>query len=183
MAMITVAPCCLLAALLLMSPLVPVLAGSGAGGTTSGTHTYGGDFSNYNLGANTIGGFGYGVTDGASRIGGFGLAILTEAPRRLVGGFGGTITGKELDLGRLNFGVTAWTGVDGISADLQGGRGGYFAFFAELDIEIGFSILPFMQLVGYGGYQIIGSILPGFAPEEALSYTPVAGLRLAWGDF
>jgi hypothetical protein len=38
-----------------------------------------------------------------------------------------------------------------------------------------------MQIVGYAGYQAIGSVLPGVPFSRALLRTPVVGVRIGWG--
>jgi len=117
-------------------------------------------------------------------VGGFGLAISDQAePDDLVGGFGGVIAGQELQLGLFTIAITSWTVVVGIRARGVPGTGGYFALFEEVALEVGVAALPWIQLVGYAGFQVVGSVLPGVLISETLSYTPSIGLRVVWGSF
>ena len=139
--------------------LLVLTAGAGAavatagGGVTSGAHVTVGGFSNHDLAATAY------------------------------GGFGGNVTGQELVLGPLTLAITAWTGVGGIAAEGIPGSGGYFALFEELDVEIAFAPMPWMQIVAYAGFQVVVSVLPGFFANEAIAYTPTLGIRLVWGSF
>ena len=165
-------------------PLVTAAADNGGGGIISGTHLNYGQFANYELKATYFGGFGYGASDRGTRVGGFGVTILDNSDEHLlIGGFGGTIVGQEFTAHPVTVAATSWTGLGGIAADLQGGRGGYFAFMEEISFEAGIAVVPWMQIVMYAGFQIIGSILPGFMFNEAFSYTPTFGLRIAFGSF
>ncbi len=164
---------------------VPVVASATAGGgVTSGAHTFVDGFSNYQLEATSMGGFGYGSSSRGTRVGGFGLSISDQAePEDLVGGFGGVIASQELQLGLFTIAITSWTVVVGIRARGVPGTGGYFALFEEVALEVGVAALPWIQLVGYAGFQVVGSVLPGVLISETLSYTPSIGLRVVWGSF
>ena len=160
-----------------------LVSATAGGGVTSGAHTFVDGFSNYRLEATTVGGFGYGSSNG-TRVGGFGLSISDQADHEdLVGGFGGLIAGQELQLGLVTIAITSWTGVGGIRARGVPGTGGYFALFEEVALEVGAAPLPWMQLVGYAGFQLVGSVLPGVFISETISYTPSIGLRVVWGSF
>ena len=85
--------------------------------------------------------------------------------------------------GGFGYGTTrGGTRIGGIGAEGLPGSGGYFALYEEIDLEIGFAPLPWMQIVGYVGYQVVVSVLPGFFANEAISATPPLGLRLVWGS-
>jgi len=173
--------------LLLITSLGAVAALAGAtagGGITNGVHTFVAGFSNYELQAAAYRGFGYGANRRGTRTGGFRLAIADQVDtEKLAGSFGGNLTGQELVLGPPTLAITSWTRSDGIAATGIPGSGDYFALFDELDLEIGLAVLPWMQIVGFAGFQVVASILPGFLLSEAISYTPTLGLRLVWGDF
>ena len=159
-------------------------AATSGGGVTSGTHTFVDGFSSHDLQATTVGGFGYAASSRGTRIGGFGLSIADRsAPDDLIGGFGGFITGQELALGPVTIAIASWTGVGGVRALGVPGTGSYFAVFEEVVLELGVAPLPWMQLVGYAGFQLVGSILPGFFLNETITYTPSIGLRVVWGSF
>ena len=70
--------------------------------------------------------------------------------------------------------------VGGIDAEGLPGSGGYFALYEELDLTVGFAVLPWMQITGY---RIVVSILPDFFANEAGSMTPTTRLRLVWGSY
>ena len=55
----------------------------------------------------------------------------------------------------------------------------FVALFEELTLELGFSPIPWLEIVAYGGYQLIASITPRFF--DTIVYTPVAGVRAVFG--
>ena len=177
------------AAVLILITAASAAVATGGGGINSGVRAHVPSFANHDLAATAYGGFGYGSTSRGTRIGGFGIFIADQVDdemvgaKKLVGGFGGNVTGQELVLGPFTLAITAWTGLGGIAAEGLPGSGGYFALYEELDVEGGFAPLPWMQIVGYAGFQVVVSVIPGFFANEAISYTPTLGLRLVWGSF
>ena len=156
----------------------------GGGGMTYGMHFQVPTLANYNLRAMYFGGYGYGTGSGGSRIGGFGCAILSNSDTlEFNGGFGGIITGKEFSRsGPVRLAVNLWLGLGGAGTNF-GDPEGFFGLFMEGNFEIGFNILPWMQLTPYLGYQLIANLIPGLPVVGTLTYTPVFGLRLVWGNF
>ncbi len=172
----------------LVVAIVLVLGGGtvfalGGGGMTYGMHAFIPPYSNLNLQAAYFGGFGYGVTASGLRIGGFGCAVLDTSPYlTYAGGFGGILTGRQLTSGPLSLALNLWTGLGGVGTSFASPRG-FFGLLAEADVELGVAIVPWMQWVVYGGYQAVANLIPGLPIVDALSYTPVAGIRLVWGSF
>lgn len=142
---------------------------------------------NNSLGLAYFGGYGYGVNRRNNWVtGGFGFAILdVGSDTGVAGGFGGIISGFRLLAAPINISFLSWTGFGGISVGGidPDGPGGYFAVSEEITVELGLPILPWFMPTVYVGYQIAGNVIPGRAFESFLSYTPVAGLRVQWGDF
>ena len=162
----------------------------GAGGLYYGFQHYSGDWSSHDMGSRYLGGFGYGVNSQGSRVGGFGFALLSDDPKTpgtITGGFGGTITGREVNLGPLMLALNVWAGIGGVKSRLNEHQfdepSRYLALYGELNAEAGFALTPWFQLIIYGGIQGMGNLLPGSPFEDVLVYTPVIGGRLAWGSF
>ena len=172
-----------------------MVSADGAGGLYYGFQYYHDEWSSQDLESRYLGGFGYGVNSRGSRMGGFGFALLSDDPGNpgtVTGGFGGTITGREVNLGPLMLGLNVWAGVGGVKSRLdesglnEAGSDkprGYLALYGELNAEVGFALTPWFQLVVYGGIQGMGNLLPGSPFEDLLVYTPMIGGRLAWGSF
>lgn len=153
----------------------------GGGGAFSGASLPATDWTNTGLRIAYTGGFGYGVTDDGHRIGGFGVGVSTEDGREL-GGFGGIINGQQVRIGPLTASVNTWIGVGGLSLP-SGTPREFFGYFAEINGEIGLAVLPWFQVSGYVGMQAMGNLIPGDAFTGNAIYTPVSGIRLAWGSF
>jgi hypothetical protein len=162
--------------------LIPVSASfaRGAGGLSWGQQYFDSQLASYDLQATTNGVFGYSTTRGGQRIGAFAMAV--NGPT-VDGGFVGAITGQEMRTGIFSAGVNLWTGFGGISASPIALSGGSFALFGELDLELGFGFIPGMQLTGYAGMQAMMGIHAGRPAFSDVMYTPVFGLRIAWGSF
>lgn len=132
-----------------------------------------------------VGGFGYGVNGNGQRTGGFGYALYSpEGTSSLAGGVGGVIFGQEGHTGPLTFAVNLWTGLGGLSAGLAGAQTGYAILFGEANFELGVNVTPWMQLSAYVGMQGLADInaRSGIGTRLA-TYSPVVGMRLAWGSF
>jgi len=130
-----------------------------------------------------FGAYGYGVYR-HSIIGGFGFAILSTEPNNafasdLAGGFGGIVSGYNIfDNYISSLNLLFWLGLGGMGlSSLEG----YFAGYFEVDIELGLKINRFTELVFYGGYQIIGSLIPGRPFYSYFHGTIVFGFRLGFG--
>ena len=139
------------------------------------------ELANYDTQARFTALYGYSVSRGGMRNGGFVLGVHSpDEPATLEGGFIGAISGQELKAGPFVFAANLWTGIGGvrrapISCD------GTFALFGQLDLELGFSLFPGMKVIGYGGMQAVADVLAWQPLSTAVYYTPVAGIRLAWG--
>jgi hypothetical protein len=169
------------ALLLTVLPLVGVFA-HGAGGFTWGQQYPYGVFSNVDLSASTIGVYGYNSTWGGQRYGGFAMAIHSdETLPAFKGGFIGAVAGQEMRIGPVVAAVNLWSGFGGLSLDPLFGNQGVFALFGELTIEVGFAILPGVLVTGYAGLQAIAPVLADHAFIDSAMYTPVLGMRFAWG--
>ena len=102
----------------------------------------------------------------------------------LVGGIGGVIVGQELRAGPFTIAANLWTGIGGVATSPRCPEGGYGVLFGELNLEAGIAVTRWMQVVAYGGMQAIANIAPGTRPGgDLFVYSPVAGIRLAWGSF
>jgi len=131
------------------------------------------------------GGYGYGVS-GHEITGGFGVGLKDcESATGIAGGYGGVIYGMRGLLGPVNVMVVSWTGIGGIkfTDPAGGGTAGYVIGTEEVDLEIGVPVLPWFMPVFYAGYQVMGNLGPGRPFEDFLSYTPVIGIRFAFGKF
>ena len=170
------------AAALVVLPLSTAFA-RGAGGFTWGEQYFDAQFSTYDLSMSTSGVFGYSVSYGGQRIGGFAVAVHSDVGMpSLDGGFIGAITGQEIRTGPFMAAVNLWTGIGGMLGP------GFpltdsLALVGELSLEIGIRIFPGTIASGYVGMQAVTN-LPGSAPLfSSVAYTPVIGMRLAWGSF
>ena len=173
----------ILAAALSVLPLSIAFAG-GAGGLTWGQQFFDPALSNSDFPGTFSGGYGYGVTGHGQRIGGFGLAVRSLSPTGgLDGGFGGLILGQEAHGGPFLFALNLWTGVGGLSANPALPGKGSLALFEELDVELGLGFIPWMELTGYAGMQAIMRVGSGSPLFRGALYTPVLGVRVAWGSF
>lgn len=141
---------------------------------------------NNSLGLAYYGGYGYGV-HGHTITGGFGFAITdTDGDTGIAGGFGGVINGVRFIDWPVTVSLISWTAIGGISTGNQeGGDGeeGFFAFVEEITLELGIPINRWFMPSLYAGYQIAGNLAPGTPFEDFLVYTPVVGMRVAWGKF
>ena len=167
--------------IVLIVPASMGFAYSSGGGLTYGLQYYHPELTNQDIGLHTVGGYGYGTSRGGQRFGGFGMAIFSES-NELVGGIGGNITGHEFISGPVSLAANLWTGVGGAKASLKD-PGGYMILFAELNLELGIALSPWMQLVAFGGMQGIANVIPGTPFDSVLYYSPVWGFRLSWGSF
>lgn len=158
---------------------------------------------NNTLGLIYYGGFGYGVSYHMSRLftdsyhrsdylnsvgGGFGFVLMdAENPENIIGGFGGVIAGLRLIKRPLNISILTCTGFGGIATGrysyFTGGYKGLFVVSEEITLEVGLPLIDWFMPTAYAGYQIIGNVVPGRLFETFLSYTPVAGIRIQFGDF
>jgi len=141
---------------------------------------------NNSLGLACYGGYGYGV-HGNTITGGFGFAITdVNGDTGIAGGFGGVINGVRFIDRPVTVSLISWTGIGGISTGNQesvGGEEGFFAFIEEITLELGVPINRWFMPSLYAGYQIAGNLAPGVPFEDFLVYTPVIGMRVAWGKF
>ncbi len=167
-----------LAAALLMSHATALAA---EGGVAAGLPLYAGEvFSSHAIEAVTVSGFGYGANPAGTRIGGFGVGFIDLADAlRLQAGFGGLLVGQEFAAGPLSIAVSSWTGAGSFANAAVADGDRFVALFEELTLELGFSPIPWLEIVAYGGYQLIASITPRFF--DTIVYTPVAGVRAVFG--
>ena len=171
------------AAALAVLPLTEAFA-RGAGGVTWGEQYFDSRFSNYDVSMNYNGVFGYSVTYGGQRVGGFAMALNTSAGEpELNGGFLGAITGQEFRTGPFLGAVNLWTGFGGLTGGATPGIPGSLALFGELNLEAGFGFMPGVTLTGYAGMQVTSSLSASAPYFTNVMYTPVLGMRVAWGAF
>jgi hypothetical protein len=156
----------------------PAAFAGGAGGVGYGYQVFDGQFSSSDMGMSYMTGYGYGVREDGSRVGGFGSSFVS-ASGDAAGGYGGMLVGHEWRTGPFEAALTLWGGLGGASWQ---GRG-FFIGYGSAEAEIGMSVLPWMQVVFYAGYQALGNILPGSVFGRALLTTPVVGFRIGWGGF
>ncbi len=157
----------------------------GAGGVLQGEQYFDANYANIDLGTHYVGGFGYGVSHAGQRTGGFGMAFYSQPDERLLrGGVGGFINGQELRIGPFEAAATLWTGIGAIGRDtVLGEPEGWLVLFGQLDVEVGLAILPWWQVSAFGGMQLMANLAPQQPFEGLLIYTPVVGVRVAWGGF
>jgi hypothetical protein len=181
----------LLAGLALAASCGTLLA-DGAGGMFLGYYMGGHPLvQHYNLPSNApdlmyFGGYGYGVARRGVMNGGFGLAYLdSEGTSGAAGGMGGFITGLRILRAPLHLALVSWTGVGGWYTGrlAPSPKRGYFVGMEEVDFEVGLPIAPWFMPTAFVGYQVVGNLVPGLPFRSSLTYTPVAGIRLAWGRF
>jgi hypothetical protein len=81
--------------------------------------------------------------------------------------------------------ITSWTGIGGIKFTQaeSGDSLSYLIVTEEIDLEIGLAVLPWFMPVFYAGYQVMGNVAPGRPFSDFFSYTPVIGVRFAFGKF
>jgi len=181
-----------LLALILIAALLPAAAFADGGGgffyglqTTEYPFLKGYEIRNNSLGLMYTGGYGFGVS-GHEITGGFGVGLSDfEKETGIAGGYGGVIHGYRGLLGPVNVMLTSWTGIGGIHVTdaATGESKGFLLVSEELDLEIGFPILPWFMPVVYAGYQVAGNLYPEKPFQAFVSYTPVVGVRFAWGKF
>jgi hypothetical protein len=121
-------------------------------------------------------GYGYGTSRYGDRAGGFGMTLLSTTGQPS-GGVGGLLVGHEWREGSAVGAVTLLGGVGGVGTDTAG----YMILFGEADVEFGVWITRWMEISAYAGYQAWGNMVPGPAFTLLTNYTPVLGIRLAWG--
>jgi hypothetical protein len=140
---------------------------------------------NESLGLMHTGFYGYGVSGHEIR-GGFAVGLSDfESQTGIAGGYGGVIYGARGRFGPLNLMLTSWTGFGGIrfAEALSGETASYVILSEELDLEIGLAVLPWLMPVFFAGYQVMGNLGPGRPFSDFFSYTPVVGIRFAFGHF
>ncbi len=170
-----------LALALAMLPLAGAFA-RGGGGVTWGQQYSMGSLSNVDLGVQTTGVYGYSVSRGGQRFGGFALAVHSDATLPGVdGGFVGAIAGQETRIGSLLTAVNLWTGCGAANVAANARVPDTFALFAELTVEAGLAFLPGLIVTGYAGMQVMAPVLPDLGIIDAAVYSPVLGVRVAWG--
>ena len=164
----------------------------GAGGVTHGMqyldldrcYDLDGGWYTADVGLQTVGGFGYGANRHGERVGGFGLALFSEDPTiEFAGGVGGLINGQQISVGPLTAAAVVWVGAGCLTSDVPGLDGSWVVAFGELDLEVGWALTPWFQVSGYAGMQVMGNVTGSHPFQEFLFYTPVVGVRVAWGSF
>ena len=155
------------------------------------------------LGLGYYGAYGYDVSSGMSKIftgstykrspylntiaGGFGYAIMdVDNPQAIAGGFGGVVSGIRIIKLPISVSIVSYTGFGGIGrgkAYVSDGPRGFFCVSEEVTLEVGIPLIEWFMPTAYVGYQVIGNVIPGRLFDSFLSYTPVAGVRVQFGDF
>jgi hypothetical protein len=163
---------------------LPLAAAFAAGGVSWGEQYLVPEYpelANYVTDAQFTAVYGYGTTGFGMRNGGFVLGVRAPGEETSwEGGFIGAISGQELRAGPFTFAVDLWTGIGGMHF-VEGSQDGRFALFGQADIEIAFRVFPGMRVAGYAGMQGIADIVAWQPLAAAVYYTPVAGVRVAWG--
>ncbi len=171
-----------IAALIVLACL-PLAAAFAAGGISWGEQYLLPEYpelANYATDTQSTAVYGYTTTGFGMRNGGFVLGLHgPENECDWKGGFIGGISGQELRVGPFLLAVDLWTGIGGVAS--AAGADGNLALFGQLDVELGVRILRGVHLVGYAGMQAIADVLAWDPVSAAVYYTPVAGLRLAFG--
>jgi hypothetical protein len=171
-------------AVIVVLAAMPLAAAFGAGGVSWGEQYLLPEYpqlANYDTQAQFTAVYGYGVTAFGMRNGGFALGVRPPGNEcSWEGGFIGAISGQELRVGPFVLAVDLWTGIGGMHR-LSGTGDGTFALFGQADLELGYRLFPGVRIVGYAGMQAIADILAWQPISSAVYYTPVAGLRLAFG--
>lgn len=167
--------------------------GGGAGGTFFGYQisTYpflenSVQIPNNSLGLAYFGGFGWGADRNGIINGGFGMAVLDPSNESgIAGGFGGAVNGFQILTWPVHLNLMSYTGFGGIYSgnNAQYPDSGFFAISEEIDIELGVPVFNWFMPIVYVGYQVAGNVIPGKMLSAFFSYTPVMGIRLAWGSF
>jgi hypothetical protein len=135
------------------------------------------------------GGYGYHVTDGGMIAGGFGSLIVDRRETDTGGAVGGFILGKRYTAGPVNVSIISWTGFGPVSTawgveDLSiDGETGFICFMEEVDLEIGVPLFHWLMPTAYVGFQVIGNIHEWDNFNGFVSYAPIVGIRLQFGEF
>ena len=170
------------AALISVLPLASAGA-RGLGGITWGQEVFESSLSDSDLGSRLLGVYGYDVDHSGRRTGAFALAIYSDAsPPVAQGGFLGCLVGQELRQAGTLMAVNLWAGVGGLTAGRGVPSSGSFAGFAELSGEIGVTVMPGLLLTGYAGLQAMSAISSHEAFFSRVMYSPILGVRIAWGS-
>lgn len=173
-----------IAVIVVVLAALPLAAAFAAGGVSRGAQYILPDYpelSNYATDTEFTAVYGYAITGFGMRNGGFVLGL--HSPSGLCGwegGFVGAISGQELRVGPFLLAANLWTGIGGLcpAGDFSHGD---FALFGQLDVELGLRVFRGVHVVGYAGMQAIADVLAWDPVSTAVAYTPVAGLRLAFG--
>lgn len=169
------------ATIVLLTLTVVMAFAYGGGGVFQGTQAAFPGYTNMTTSAEIHGGYGYGASRSGQRTGGFGLWLSEQNTGDFLGAFGGVISGRQLRTGPFTMSLNAWGGVGYATPELVQVPAGV-AFLAEANAEVGFAVLPWLQISIYGGYQAIGPFDPATVFTDT-RYVPVFGSRVTWGDF
>jgi hypothetical protein len=155
----------------------------GAGGFTWGQQIADSQLANFDLQSSLTGVYGYGVSWNGRRTGGFALAVHSDGAAPAVeGGFIGGIAGQEFRRSPFIGAVNLWAGLGGLSAGRGISADGSFAVFGEITAELGVAFMPGVLLTGYAGLQAMSAVSSGETFFTRVMYSPVIGMRLAWGS-
>jgi hypothetical protein len=174
------------AVIALLLAAVPLAAGfaRGVGGLTWGQQYWNEQVSTNDLQTSATGAYGYRTNREGQRFGGFVIGYHASAMLpELDGGFIGTIVGQEAVSGPFVTAATLWTGIGGLNRDPVLGTPDVFGFFGEADLELGVRAFAGVMLTGYAGVQVVTCMNSVQAPFSSAYFTPVFGVRLAWGSF
>jgi hypothetical protein len=163
---------------------LPFAAAFAAGGVSWGEQYLPPDYpelANYGTDVQCTAVYGYATTGFGMRNGGFVLGMRGPSDGcDWEGGFIGAISGQELKLGPFLLAANLWTGIGGTRRAFDAADGS-FALFGQLDVEMGFRVFRGVHVVGYAGMQAIADVLSWDPVAASVSYTPVVGVRLAFG--
>jgi hypothetical protein len=161
--------------------ILPLTAAVAEGGFSWGEQYFLPELASYDLDSQYTSVFGYGVTRGGQRMGGFVLGVHSPSDSgQISGGIVGPILGQEMRDGPVMLAVSLWTGIGSVRTPALSEQGD-LSLFGEATLEAGFTVPHWMQIVAYGGMQVVANVGKGAPFDETPFFTPVLGLRLVWG--
>jgi len=120
------------------------------------------------------GGFGYGVLEDGTVIRGFGMGVHKPGYNA---GYGGTMQGWQHRWGPLVGLVTTKFGFGGVISEPLTG----FSLLGAAEAQLGLLVLPWFEVGFKAG--VMGTATFADDQETHLAWSPVVGLRFAWGAF
>ncbi len=161
--------------------ILPLAAAAAEGGFSWGEQYFVPELASYNLNSQYTSVFGYGLTRGGQRLGGFVLGVHSpDDSGQISGGVVGSIVGQEMRDGPVMLAASLWAGIGSVRT-LALSEQGDLSLFGEATLEAGITVPHWVQIVAYGGMQVVANVGNGAPFDEVPFFTPVLGLRLVWG--